>query len=87
MMVANYTENDGSQLPYCPLYKPRLSGANIPYMDNEGGKLYGYGRWPTIGIMKVEGGRGQLYGYGRWPTIRIWKVANYTDMEGGQLYG
>ena len=92
MMVANYTENDGSQLPYCPLYKPRLSGANIPYMDNEGGKLYGYGRWPTIGIMKVanytDNEGGQLYGYGRWPTIRIWKVANYTDIagnEGGQL--
>ena len=22
-----------------------------------------------------------------WPTIRIPMVANYTDMEGGQLYG
>ena len=22
-----------------------------------------------------------------WPTIRIMMVANYTDMEGGQLYG
>ena len=33
----------------------------------------------------MEGG--QLYGYGRWPTIRIWKMANYRDMEGGQLNG
>ena len=23
------------------------------YTDMEGGKLYGNGRWPTIGIMKV----------------------------------
>ena len=53
IMVANYTDKDGSQLPYCPLYKPRLSGTNIPYMDDEGGKLYGYERWPTIGIMEV----------------------------------
>ena len=30
--------------------------------------------WPTIRIMMVA-------------TIRIWKVANYTDNEGGQLYG
>ena len=32
------------------------------YTDNEGGQLYGYGRWPTIGIMKgptirMEGGQ------------------------------
>ena len=37
MMVANYMYNDGRQLPYCPVYKPRLSGANIPYRDNEMG--------------------------------------------------
>ena len=36
------------------------------YKDNDGSQLYGYGRWPTIGIMKganyrdMEGG--QLYG-------------------------
>ena len=23
------------------------------YRDNDGGQLYGYGRWPTIGIMMV----------------------------------
>ena len=46
----------------------------------EGGQLYGYGRWPTNG-------------YGRWPIIRIMKVGrimnvgNYTDNEGGHLYG
>ena len=44
------------------------------YTDNDGSQLYGYGRWPTIGIMKG-------------PTIRIWKVANYAHNEGGQLYG
>ena len=42
------------------------------YTDNDGRQLYGYGRWPTIGIMKGE-------------TMRIWKVANYTDSEGGHL--
>ena len=42
------------------------------YTDNDGGKLYGYGRWPTIEIMKG-------------PTIGIRKVTKYTDMEGGQL--
>ena len=30
--------------------------------------------WPTIRIMME-------------PSIGIWKVADYTDMEGGQLYG
>ena len=48
------------------------------YRDNEGGQLYGHGRFTPIGIMNG----GQLYGYGRWPTKRKWKVANYTDMEG-----
>ena len=84
MTVANYMDNDGSQLPYCPVYKPRLSGEGIMkganYRDNEGGKLNGYGRGPTNRIWKVanytdmEGG--QLYGNGRWPTIGIMKVAN-----------
>ena len=32
------------------------------YTDNEGGQLYGYGKWQTIGIMKGA-------------TIRMWKVA------------
>ena len=36
------------------------------YSDNEGGPLYGYGRWPIIRIMKVanytDNGGGQLYG-------------------------
>ena len=38
------------------------------YTDNDGSQLYGYGRWPTIGIMKGGGGNyadnegGQLYG-------------------------
>ena len=31
----------------------------------------------------MEGG--QLYGYGRWPTNRIWKMANYTDMIGVRI--
>ena len=44
------------------------------YTDNDVRKLYGYGG-------------GQLHGYGRWPTIGIMKGTNYTDMEGGQLYG
>ena len=89
--VANYTDNDGSQLPYCPVYKPRLSGANIPHRDNEGGQLYGYGRWQIIRIMKVayytDNDGVQLYGHGRCPTIGIMNGANYRDMEGGQLYG
>ena len=41
----------------------------------EGAQLYGYGRWPTIGL------------YGRWPTIGMMKGANYADNEGGQIYG
>ena len=52
------------------------------YRDNEGGQLYGYGRWPIIRIMKVAYYTDNEC---RWPTIRIMKVANYTDNEGGQL--
>ena len=29
----------------------------------------------------------QLYGYGRWQNIGTMKGGNYTDMEGGRLYG
>ena len=65
--------------------------------DNDGGQLYGYGRWQTTRTMEVvnyrnyEGANyrdnegGQLYGYGRWPTIGIMKVVNYTDNEGSLL--
>ena len=67
------------------------------YTYSYGSQLYGYGRWPAMRIMKLayytDNNCGQLNGYGRWPTIGIMKgptigiriVANYTDMEGGQL--
>ena len=41
-----------------------MKGGN--YTDNDGSQLYGYGRWPTIGIMKggnyADNKGGQLYG-------------------------
>ena len=62
--------------------------------DMEVGQLYGYPnswptirimvRWPTIGIMKVA----NYMGGGRIMVANYTEMeGNYTDIEGGQLYG
>ena len=77
MKVANYTDNDGSQL-YGYGRWPTIRRGQLwklaNYTDMEVANYADNGR-PTIRIWKVAN------------YTDNWKVANYTDNESGQLSG